>query len=255
MVRVLQGLALLVLLTVATLGIEIFRAAHRTYLRGEHPLALTSSYGPADGQVVRVVMVGDSTAAGVGVTDAASSVGGQLAAALAGSLGLRVELTSVAVSGARAADLTGQLDRVVGHPDLAVVLIGANDATHVTVPSHAGHDVGAAVRRLEADHVAVVVGTCPDMGSVPAIDQPMRAILGAFGRRIASAERSAVLAAGGSPVDLAGLTGPAFRADHANYASDSFHPSAAGYHLWAMALLPAARRLVPHPEQSTPPIG
>ena len=244
-VAVLRALAALVLLTVAVLGVEIWRAAHRRYLLGDPALDLESSYGPVGGRVVRLVMIGDSTAAGVGVATAAESVGGQIAAGLAAD-GVRVLLSSVAVSGARAADLAGQLDRLPAgaQANLAVLLIGANDATHASVPSKVGHEVGAAVRRLEAANTSVVVGTCPDMGAPPAIDQPMRAILGAFGRRVAAAEASAVHKAGGVAVDLAALTGPAFRSDHADFASDSFHPSAAGYRLWAQALLPSARRAV-----------
>jgi lysophospholipase L1-like esterase len=242
-VVVLRTLAALVLIAVAVLGTEVWRAAHRRYLGGERPLDLTASYGPAGGRVVRLLMVGDSTAAGVGVSAAADSVGGQLALALAGD-GVRVLLSSVAVSGARAADLAGQLSKASPdvRPDVAVMLIGANDATHASVPGRVGKDVGQAVRRLRAANAEVVVGTCPDLGAPPAIDQPMRAILGAFGRRIASAEADAVRSAGGVPVDLAALTGPAFRADRGNFAADSFHPSAAGYRLWAQALLPAARR-------------
>jgi lysophospholipase L1-like esterase len=244
-VVVLRALAALCLLTVAVLGVEIWRAAHRRYLLGDHPLDLSGAYGPVGGRVVRLLMIGDSTAAGVGVTSAAESVGGQLAVALAAD-GVRVLLSSVAVSGARAGDLSGQLDRIpVGlKADLAVMLVGANDATHASVPSRVGKDVGQAVRRLRAANTSVVVGTCPDMGAPPAIDEPMRAILGAFGRRIASAEAGSVRSAGGVPVDLAALTGRAFRANHADFASDSFHPSAAGYQLWAQALLPSARKAI-----------
>jgi lysophospholipase L1-like esterase len=244
-VAVLRALTALFLVTFAVLGVEIWRAAHRRYLVGDHPLDLSGSYGPIGGRVVRLIMIGDSTAAGVGVDTAAESVGGQLAVAL-GADGVRVLLSSVAVSGARAHDLAGQLNRMPDgtRADLAVLLVGSNDATHASVPSRVGHDVGAAVRRLLAGNTPVVVGTCPDMGAPPAIDQPMRAILGAFGRRIAAAEAGSVRAAGGVAVDLAQLTGPSFRADHADFASDAFHPSAAGYRLWAQALLPSARRAI-----------
>ena len=61
-------------------------------------------------------------------------------------------------------------------PDVAVILIGANDVTHTVLPV----GVGALPLRgrtppAEAD-VAVVVGTCPDLGTISPLPAPLRQV-------------------------------------------------------------------------------
>jgi lysophospholipase L1-like esterase len=190
------------------------------------------------------VVLGDSSAAGVGATATASTVGGRLAEALAAD-GARVSLSSTARYGARAADLAGQVDSVRPGPGLAVVLVGANDVNHGTGLGAVRRDLAAAVRRLTGAGLRVVVGTCPDLGGARAYPQPLRDLVAWRGRAVARAERRAVLEAGGAPVDLARLTGPAFRADPRTLSADRFHPSDRGYALWAAALAPAVRDALP----------
>lgn len=179
-----------------------------------------------------LVVLGDSTAAGIGVREAADTVGGQLGS----RLGAR--FTSYGVSGARAADLVAQLE-LVSEADAVLVLIGANDATHLTPLARVDRDVRAAIGRLEAP---VVVGTCPDLGAARAFAHPLRELADARGRAVAATTARAVRAAGGTAVDLRALTGPTFRADPTCLSWDLFHPSARGYGVWAAALLPAVRR-------------
>jgi lysophospholipase L1-like esterase len=68
--------------------------------------------------------------------------------------------------------------------------------------------------------------------------QPLRAVAAWQGRRVGAAERAAATQAGAVTVDLAALTGAAFRNDQGLLASDGYHPSAAGYALWAQVLAP-----------------
>jgi lysophospholipase L1-like esterase len=118
------------------------------------------------------------------------------------------------------------------------VLIGANDATHATRPSTVGRDVGSAVRRLTEAGVTVVLGTCPDMGAARALPRPLRDVVAWHGRAIARATAPAASGSGARVVDLAALTGPAFRADPTTLSVDLWHPSDKGYALWADAILP-----------------
>ncbi|HEY0485220.1 MAG TPA: SGNH/GDSL hydrolase family protein [Mycobacteriales bacterium] len=224
----------------AVLGAEAFAAAHRSYASSDDAPPLEGTFGRPGDPPLRLAVLGDSTAAGLGVDRTDETVGGRLATMLAAT-GRRVVLDGVGVSGSRAADLGTQVSRALlhGRPDVAVVLVGANDAVHAGRLGRMRRDLAAAVRRLRVADVAVVVGTCPDMGAVRAFAHPLREIVAWSGRRVADSQVRAIRAAGGVPVDLAVRTGPVFRADPGTLAEDAFHPSADGYDLWALALYPA----------------
>ncbi len=224
----------------AIIAAEVAHARTRRYAQPEPRLAIRTSHGAAAAPAIRLVLLGDSSALGVGVDRVADTVGGRIAELLA-SEDCRVELSSVAVVGSRSADLATQVARALlgPRPDVAVILVGVNDATRLRSPADAARSLGAAVHRLRAAGVEVVVGTCPDLGAARAIAPPLRQIVGQLGRRVARAQASAVWAAGGVPVDLAGIAGPVFRADAGTLSHDGFHPSADGYRVWAHALMPA----------------
>ncbi|MGW4461032.1 SGNH/GDSL hydrolase family protein [Micromonospora sp. NPDC004704] len=236
----------------ALLAGEVLLARNRRYAQPELGLGLRSVVGRTGAPVLRLVLLGDSSALGVGVNRVEDTVGGQLARLLADGTGPTsgnlageghrlVHLSSVGVSGSRATDLATQVARALlgERPDVAVILIGANDVTALRRPGETAAYLGAAVRRLRNAGVEVVVGTCPDLGAVRAIAQPLRQVTGLLGRRTARAQARAVLAAGGVAVDLAAETGPVFRADAGTLCHDGYHPSADGYRVWAHALLPA----------------
>ena len=236
---------LLVGVVVATVaagaGVLLIEAAYvnrRTYLSAADAPPIRGAYG--SGPDLRLVVAGDSTGAGVGATSTLATVGGAVADRLARRAGRRVLLDSVAVSGARVADLAEQA-RAAGRlrPDVVLILVGANDATHRTRLDTLRRGLGAVVRALRAAGAYVVVGTCPDLGAARNFPQPLRMLVAWEGRRIAAAQSQAVAAAGGVAVPLARLTGPAFRADPRTLSSDEFHPSDRGYALWADAVFPA----------------
>jgi lysophospholipase L1-like esterase len=222
---------------------EAIAARTRRYAKPTMGLALRTSMGPSAAPTLRLVLLGDSAALGVGVEWLADTIGGQLARLLAEGEGAprHVLLSSVGVAGSRSSDLATQVARALlgDKPDVAVILIGANDATGFRDPEEAAAHLGAAVRRLRGAGVRVVVGTCPDLGAVRSIAVPLRQLTGWLGRRVARAQAQAVRDAGGVVVDLAAETGPVFRADAGTLCYDGFHPSADGYRVWAHALYPA----------------
>ncbi len=226
--------------TVVLVAVEAVIARTRTYAHPELGTGMRTTIGEATAPPVRIVLLGDATAAGVGVDTVAESVGGQLAALLAGT-GRRIELSSVAVAGSRGSDLHTQVARALlgVRPDIAVVLVGSDDALHLVRPEDAALHLGLAVKRLTEAGVAVVVGTCPDLGAARAIGQPLRWIVGRLGRRLGSAQIVGVREGGGTPVDLAARTGTVFRAAPGTLCWDRYHPSADGYRVWAHALYPA----------------
>ncbi|MDG3014712.1 SGNH/GDSL hydrolase family protein [Speluncibacter jeojiensis] len=192
---------------------------------------------------LHLMIFGDSTAAGLGCEVPDEVPGVLLARGLAEETGLRVRLSTKAIVGATSKGLKGQVDAmfVAGPPpDAAVILIGANDVTTRLSPRGSAHRLGEAVARLHGSGAAVVVGTCPDLGVVTTIPQPLRAVVRRWGLRLAKEQAAATRAAGGVPVPLADLLTPEFLATpDALFSADHFHPSAAGYELAGEQLLPA----------------
>lgn len=230
---------------VALLAGEAIAAKGRRYAKPTMGLALRTSMGPTSAPALRLVLLGDSAAIGVGVEWLSETVGGQLARLLADGSPQTSErhvlLSSVGVAGSRSTDLATQVARALlgDRPDVAVVLIGQNDATGLRGPEESAAHLGAAVRRLAEAGVQVVVGTCPDLGALRAVAPPLRQVTGWLGRRMARAQARAVEEAGGTVVDLGEETGAVFRADAGTLCYDGFHPSADGYRVWAHALYPA----------------
>ncbi len=188
------------------------------------------------------MIFGDSTAAGVGCVVPDEVPGVRVARGLADETDKRIRLSTKAIAGATSKGLEGQVDAmfVAGPaPDAAVILIGANDVTKKFSIAASATRLGDAVERLTAAGTVVVVGTCPDLGVVTAIPQPLRTVVRNWGRRLANAQSAATLSAGGHPVALADLLAPDFlAAPDTMFSVDRFHPSAAGYELAAQHLLP-----------------
>ena len=243
------GLVAAGLLGLTVLAVEGLVASRRQYVSSDLAPGVSGTFGQGNSPSLRLLMLGDSTAAGIGVDSTEETVGGRLSELIA-STGRQVRLDSVAVSGSRVADLAPQISRALvrGAPDIAVILVGANDAIHFTPLDELERHLSDAVRRLRAAGSEVVVGTCPDLGAARNFAQPLREVVGWAGRRVATSSEQATIAGGGVPVDLAARTGPVFRADPGTLSGDAFHPSADGYQLWALALYPdvyEAARSVP----------
>lgn len=189
------------------------------------------------GAPLKLLIVGDSSAAGVGVSTQDQALAGQLGRALAATLQRPVEWQLHARTGLATRDALTMLQAMppgsVGAADIAVVVLGVNDVIS-RVP----------VRRALADRAAladwllhalpvghVLFAPLPPMGRFPLLPQPLRALIGADARR-----HDAALAAwaGGRddvthwpiPLDLT----PALMA------VDGFHPGESLYRLCAQAL-------------------
>lgn len=192
---------------------------------------------------LRLTMLGDSTAAGQGVRRSGQTPGALLASGLAAVAERPVDLRNVAVPGACSDDLDRQVSLALADPDrvpdVCVIIIGANDVTHRVPPTRSVRHLSAAVRRLRTAGAEVVVGTCPDLGTVERVQQPLRWLARRASRQLAAAQTIGTVEQGGRTVSLGDLLGPEFEANPRElFGPDSFHPSAEGYATAAMAVLP-----------------
>lgn len=209
-------------------------------------------YGDYPGLPINLAMLGDSTSIGLGMTDPARTPAVMLANGLAAVAERPVRLCVVGKSGAPSAELDEQVDAALAmEPDVAVLFIGANDVITATSPATSVRHLIKAVRRLREVGAEVIVGTCPDLGTVRPLAQPLRWVARRWSRQIAAAQTVAVVDAGGRTVAFADLLGPEFHTNPGEmFGPDRFHPSARGYAQAAYAVLPsvcAALALWPEP--------
>ena len=164
------------------------------------------------GPAIRIALLGDSSAAGYGVERVEDTTGAHLASGVAAQADRRVHLRSFAKVGAMSSALADQAEAAIGtHPDLAVVLIGANDVTHTVLPSASVRHLAEGVRRLREADIAVVVGTCPDLGTIRPIPPPLKQVAREWSRRLAAAQTITVVENGGRSVSLGDILGPGVR--------------------------------------------
>ena len=193
------------------------------------------------------VVLGDSTAAGVGAPrDAGIAV--MTARKLTGRR--PVTMHNFAVSGAKTADVLR--DQLAGaeasRPDLVLISVGANDVTHLTSVGSVRRDIEAIIARLRAANprVAIVITGSPDMGAPPRIPRLLRPIAAWRTKRLNRMFESVAAARGVTFAPIAADTGPSFRRDRSLFADDRFHPNARGYATWLPTLDRALEAALEH---------
>jgi lysophospholipase L1-like esterase len=181
-------------------------------------------------------VLGDSIAYGLGAARPADTIGARLAAALTAA-GTPTELRVFAVSGADSRGLAPQVQRATAwHPGLALIIIGANDLTHLVPAPQAATLLGDAVRSLRTAGAEVVVAPAPDLSVVPWCPPQMRATVQAAAHLLRRAQVEAATAEGARIADISATSASVFDADQDLFSADRFHPSSAGYAVITEAL-------------------
>ncbi len=197
-------------------------------------------YGAAHGDPVRMVVLGDSSVTGPGLSH------GSLVwiARLADRLPWDVELVSVARGGSRVRDVLRHqhADAVMHRPDVFVLAVGANDALHGTTARQYARDLGPLLDGLTAVAPVATLGI-GDLSVIPRVPPTLRPVLA---RRSATIDRThaAVSAtrAGVVRVPVSTLSDGHFRDLGPDlFSPDRFHPNERGHHLWAGLFLPYVR--------------
>lgn len=217
-------------------GLAPLLLAQGRFTRRVTPL-LPEPVGPRRGKegrgpALRLLIAGDSAAAGVGVASQASALSGCLVRELAPAFELTWSL--VAQTGYTTADLLARLQQEPDETFDAVVLsLGVNDITHgVTLSRWLARQQALMTllrSRFGARHI--LVSQVPAMDAFAALPQPLRWCLGLravrFNRALTRFLRS--------QPDCT-LVSQSQLHDRGALAVDGFHPSARTYRQWALGL-------------------
>ena len=225
-----------------TIGKPLGKEAHRS----------DGTYKKKYGRPVQLLLLGDSIAAGLGADTAEETLGAHLARRVAKRTRRTVVLRTGAHVGAETRMLRAQLAALPPdyRADVAVILVGGNDVTHRIRAAESRDHLVEAVDALRATGTEVVVGTCPDLGALTALPQPLRTLASRGSRQLAALQREVVLERGGWAVSLAEVVGPFFVAQpDSMFAVDRFHPSGAGYRRTAKAVLPSVLAALGHSDE------
>jgi lysophospholipase L1-like esterase len=179
------------------------------------------------GPPLSLLVLGESTAVGVGAETQDEALAFCLARALVRTRGVSVDVQVVGQTGANVRKVRRELFSKVDFPvDAALVVLGVNDTLELTRGRRWSAELAALISELKPRARDVVFSGVPPLGELRSLPQPMRSALGA---------RAAYLDA------LLARTCAAERVHHIpialphrpeQIAEDGFHPSALGYATW-----------------------
>ena len=214
-----------------TLAAEVMAARRHRFVSAEPPLEISGTIGPENGDPLTLVVLGDSSVAGVGADAAEDTLTYGVAKALSDQY--RVSLHALGVSGSRLCDVVGrQLPQLEGlGADIVLVCVGTNDVTHGTTLREARRQLRLLVAGLAAvaPEARVIVSGLPPAETATAFHRPLRDLLGLRALLFTRLYRAELVPHGISVFDIAKLTKSAFHGKRDMFSADRFHPSSAGY--------------------------
>jgi len=232
----------------ATLALGPILWAQGKYVRKTTPL-LPEPKGPrqgvlGDGPLLRLLVVGDSAAAGVGAAHQGEALLGQLVANLAHDY--QVEYKLIAATGSTTSGTVKRLAKTEATPfDIAVTSMGVNDATRL-LPNpiflnHQSRLMDILQERFQVKHV--LVSGLPPMHLFPALPQPLRWVMGRKAKSLDGALEQWLDSVPGCHYLKSDFT-----MDPDLMAPDGFHPGPEIYRMWGAAMVHHILKLFPHPD-------
>jgi lysophospholipase L1-like esterase len=210
---------------------------------------------PTTADPLILVVLGDSTTAGVGVSRPQDALPYLLARRIADAEARPVRVISYGWAGARAADLPRQqVEHAAGtgrrpqdggpflpDADVVAIVIGSNDATHRTPPARyraALRETFEAVR-ASAPGARLVLCGIPRFRGVLRAFEPLIFLADQYARLLRPVGRAEAARAGAAYADIDARV-PAMIAGRRDVlSSDQFHPSAVLYDAWARVMFEA----------------
>lgn len=198
-----------------------------------HALVLPEADGAREGVIgdgvpLRLLILGDSSGAGVGVNTQDEALSGQITCIL--SAKHRVVWKLIARTGATTRDADALLDAAKGDAfDVAFLALGVNDAVRLVRLGTWRRQQSDLRQRLRTEFGVkqIVVTSMPPLDKFPALTPLLRWVLGAHAKRLGDALTKDIA----TETDVVQLVFDVpFSPDQ--MASDGYHPNASTYALW-----------------------
>jgi lysophospholipase L1-like esterase len=220
----------------ATLALSPILLIQALSLR-KRALRLPEATGPRTGSLgtgppLRLLIVGDSSAAGVGAATQTQALAGQLSAAL--STRHRVHWHLIARTGATTPTTLARLmSEELPQADIVLMVLGVNDVTRGGPLSAwlRTHATLCALLRARTGARHLYISEVPPLGAFPLLPNPLRWLLGRRALRFDAGLRAALA----YEDDCTCVTLPD-DLDAADMAEDGFHPGPVIYAAWAKKL-------------------
>jgi lysophospholipase L1-like esterase len=181
---------------------------------------------------VRLLVLGDSTSAGVGAATQHQGLPGSIARELTARWGRGVDWRAIGESGATARDLLERfIDEAVREEyDVVFLTVGANDALGLRSRRAFGRDIRSLLDQLRAasPQATILMSSLPAFFRFELLPNPLKRNLYLHSRSL-EAEARAIATA----FDGAAMSPPPPPYSEGFFASDLFHPSEVGYRDWA----------------------
>ncbi len=225
------GVPSLALATAGGLWVQALHTANASLPRFAD-LSASGIYGRAQGESVRITVLGDSSLTGPGL-----QMGSEIwIAQLVDQLPFRVDLRSYAKGGSRVRDvlLHQAADAALTQPDLFVVAVGSNDALHATSTRLFKRDLEALLSLL--CHIAPVMSLgVSDLSLIPRVPRTLRSLIA---YRSATIDHIHTQVADGvskvTRVPVRELSEARVKSCTTElFAADRFHPNRLGHATWA----------------------
>lgn len=218
---------------IAVVGAEVAFARLKVQTLDEPPPFLNKSFGDGNSPALKLVIIGDSTAAGVGTTDHEQTYPWAVGEMLGEKF--NVDLSVTARSGARLHDVDAEFAPEVASrsADLVFIGAGANDVTHLTSMNSVRRSLTSAIETIQASGKRVVVSLGPQFDSA-IFKWPLRSLIAWRVAQLNKVISEVAVSNSADLIDLPGGLGGRFKENPARYYSpDMFHPGPQGYELWA----------------------
>ncbi len=191
--------------------------------------ARNGCHGNANHPQINLLILGDSAAAGVGVSSQSQALSGQLSAQLEQQYQINWQL--IATSGYTSAQVLKKVESLSAQSfDFVLLSVGVNDVTHLTALSAWRDNLNTILDTLASKFSSVVVVTpIPPMHLFIGIPQPLRWWIGQRAKRFNSEMRNLVSKQQHRLLllDSPNIMGREY------FAEDGIHPSALTYQIWA----------------------